>query len=293
MPAPTWLIEPILPMGGLVGMYGAPETCKSFIAIDIALSVATGTPWQGLETQKGFVVYIGAEGGAGLGKRALAWLVTHQIEPTDADIAWLIESVPLSADSDDLVVLLGRIEDEIHREPSCIIIDTMARCFDGNENETEDMGKFIAGIDILRKRFGCTVIVIHHTRLDGGRERGATAFRGGVDTMIKVTRDGETVILECDKQKDAEHFDDIELEKLVVPGIDSCVMKGSDAPSERKSEADRLLAVLQEHQPCSWQDWVEHSGLNAKGFMKVYQTIRKRNVVSKHKKSNTWSITGV
>lgn len=292
MPAPTWLIEPVMPVGALVGMYGAPETFKSFISIDVALSVATGTPWQGMETQKGFVVYIGAEGGAGLGKRALAWLVTHQIEPSEADIAWLIESVPLSADSDEIVTLLGRIEDEINREPVLLIVDTMARCFDGNENETEDMGKFIAGIDILRKRFGCTVLVIHHTRLDGGRERGATAFRGGVDTMVKVTRDGETVILECDKQKDAEHFKDIELEKVVVPGTDSCVMRGSDAPSERKSAADQLVAVLQAHQPCSWQTWVTASGLDTKAFMKVYQTVRKMDVVTKHKKTNRWSVVG-
>jgi hypothetical protein len=292
MPAPSWLIEPVMPVGALVGMYGPPETYKSFIAIDIAMSVATGTSWQGKETQKGFVVYIGAEGGAGLGKRALAWLVTHQIEPQDADIAWLIESVPLSADSDEIVTLLGRLEDEVRREPSLIIVDTMARCFDGNENETEDMGKFIAGIDILRKRFGCTVLVIHHTRLDGGRERGATAFRGGVDTMIKITRDGETVAFECDKQKDAEHFDNIELEKLVVPGTDSCVMKGSNAPVERQSAAEAVVDILRQQQPCSWQTWVDATGLDAKEFMKVYQTVRKMNIVSKHKKTNKWSVIG-
>jgi len=80
---------------------------------------------------------------------------------------------------------------------------------------------------------------------------------------------------------------------LVVPGTDSCVMKSSDAPSERKSEADRLIAVLQEHQPCVWQDWVTHSGLDAKAFMKVYQTVRACNIVSKHKKTNKWSVTGV
>jgi RecA-family ATPase len=294
MPDPTWLIEPILPDGALVGMYGAPETCKSFIAIDLALSVATGTPWQGYETKKGFVVYIAAEGGAGLKKRALAWLATHQIEPQDADIAWLIESVPLNADSDEIVTLLGRLEDEVRREPAMIVVDTMARCFDGNENETEDMGRFIAGIDILRKRFGSVVLVVHHAQEQSGRERGSKAFRAGVETMLRVTRekDSDHVLIECDKQKDAEHFEDIELEKVVVAGTDSCVMKGSNAPSQRKSEAEAVIDILRAHQPCSWQDWVNASGLDAKAFMKVYQTIRKMDKVSKHKKTNKWSVIG-
>src|SRR5262245_19107112 len=92
MPPPTWLVDGIIPNGAMVAEYGQPETKKSFVAIDIALSVATGLPWLGHETERGYVVYISAEGGAGIGKRARVWLAYYGLDPDDADIAWLVES---------------------------------------------------------------------------------------------------------------------------------------------------------------------------------------------------------
>src|SRR5438309_6030455 len=88
MPPPEWLVENVIPEGGLVGLYAPPESLKSFVSIDLSLCVATGLPWHGHQVQKGFVVYISAEGGGGIGKRILAWLVEHESEAHNADIAW-------------------------------------------------------------------------------------------------------------------------------------------------------------------------------------------------------------
>lgn len=227
MPPPTWLIKPILPSGGLVGLYGQPGSKKSFVALDIALSVASGRPWlDTYEVQKGYVVYIGAEGGTGIGKRVKAWLTHRQVGSSQLQIAWLIESIPVHVDSEQMELLLKRINDEIEERPSLIIIDTLARCFDGDENTQLDMGRFIGGIDTIRHTFGTTVLVVHHTRLDGDRERGNTAFRGAADTMIAQTsEDGNPeIVLECRKQKDAEHFTDLRLQLVTVPSCDSCVI---------------------------------------------------------------------
>lgn len=218
LPPPTWLIDGIIPMGGVVGLYGPPGTYKTFIAMDMALSVASGTPWQKRVTKKGFVAYIAAEGGTGITIRIAAWHNARKISENATSIGWLTEALPIYADSEDLSDVINRLSEEISHPPILIVIDTLARTFDGNENEQEDMGRFIGGVDRLRKEFGSTVLIVHHTRLDGQRERGNTAFRGAADTMLAVgvgDKKGD-IRLTCSKQKDAEEFAELAFRAKVI-----------------------------------------------------------------------------
>ena len=50
---------------------------ETFAAVDIALSVATGTAWHGGEVDQGPVLYIIAEAAAGLSQRVDAWATIH------------------------------------------------------------------------------------------------------------------------------------------------------------------------------------------------------------------------
>lgn len=225
LPDPKWLIKDVLPAGGLIGLYGEPGHGKSFVAIDMAMAVATGLPWIDHETQKGLVLYVAAEGGTGIKKRVWAWLDSKQLGGDAARVAWLTEALPMNGESADLDILFERINNEIEEAPTLVIIDTLARCFEGDENMQEDMGRFIAGVDRLRRDFGATVIVVHHTRLDAGRERGSTAFRGAADTMVYVKKDSAgDITISCNKQKDSEEFSSILVRLKAVPERDSCVI---------------------------------------------------------------------
>ncbi len=261
MPPPEWQIEGILPLGGLVGLYGPPGVGKSFVAIDMALHLAAGKPWQGRATRQGYGLYVSAEGGTGIGKRVNAWLRYHVLTPKDAPIAWLVESISVYADSDDMTRLLDRMT-EIEDHPEFIVIDTLARCFDGDENQQEDMGRFIAGVDKLRTEFRSTVCIVHHTRLDGDRERGNTAFRGAADCMLSVERrtggGGTGMLLKCNKQKDSEEFGIIGLGLLSVPEDESCVIISQATPNQAKLiKASEILHVLRTQGPLTWDEWCE------------------------------------
>jgi hypothetical protein len=114
------------------------------------------------------------------------------------------------------------------------VIDTLARCFEGDENQQEDMGRFVAGVDRLRRELTCTVLIVHHTRLDGDRERGNTAFRGAADAMISVKRKKGpqgTITVSNDKQKDAEEFAPLQFALEIVPEYQSCVIQPSAGAS--------------------------------------------------------------
>src|SRR5688500_12305473 len=59
--APGWLIEGLLPSESVAMLFGVEGTHKSFIAIDMALSVAGGVPFHGRRVDAGQVVFVAAE----------------------------------------------------------------------------------------------------------------------------------------------------------------------------------------------------------------------------------------
>lgn len=236
MPPPLWQVEGLIPENALAVLYGPSGCGKTFEAMNIALSVASGLPWHTRKTTKGFVLYVSGEGRAGLGQRINAWMLDTTLDHRDVDIAWLPEAIDVYAGSEHIDILFNRFE-EMEVAPDFVVIDTLARCFVGDENKTEDMGNFIRGCDRLRNSFGCTVLVVHHTNTEQARERGNGALRGATDAMIRMlpgvlgakssspfNRSQETTYtLMVDKQKDAP-FGPIGIGKLrPIHDTTSCV----------------------------------------------------------------------
>ncbi len=176
-------------------LYGHPGIGKSFLALDMAASVAAGRPWHGHDVVQGQVLYVAGEGVGDLGLRVRAWEIGHQIDSL-SEMAYLTETVNLFlSDRDqllakDVYVLLHDLG-VLQLAPSMIVVDTLARTIGGgDENSAKDMGIVIASADHLRHEFGSTVMLIHHSGKDGRTERGSTALIGAVDTSVRVTRKG-------------------------------------------------------------------------------------------------------
>jgi hypothetical protein len=70
---PQWLVDGIIPQGSLILLWGRSGDLKSTVALDLAMSVATGHLWHGKATQQGLVVFVAAEGISGLSARATGW----------------------------------------------------------------------------------------------------------------------------------------------------------------------------------------------------------------------------
>jgi 5S rRNA maturation endonuclease (ribonuclease M5) len=218
MPAPEWLLDGVLVKNSLVVIWGAPGSAKSFLALDWALCVASGTWWKGHKVEAAPVVYMAAEGVAGLGKRIKAWSSANNVRGLDR-ARWLAGTVNLlnPAEAGALFTLVGEFS------PRLIIVDTLARSMAGaDENAAQDMGRAIAVLDELRAVSDATVLVIHHATKEGSSARGSSALRGAVDTEIEVKKEGHDVSVFCRKQKDAELFTGISL-RLVVEQP-SCVL---------------------------------------------------------------------
>lgn len=226
----AWLADYLIPANGLACLYSPTNMGKSFVALDLAHSVATGQDWLGRRVQQGPVVYVAAgEGVFGLRGRVQGWARVHNVRLEDYPLYYLTEAVPLHI-SASVHKFLDLIEDV---SPTLVIFDTLARCFaGGDENAVQDMGKVIGACDEIRSRTGAAVLLVHHTGRPDEQgqvhERGSSALKSAVDTMIEVAlppgyREADQTrerFLRCRKQKDAEWFLPIrfELEKVTRLG---------------------------------------------------------------------------
>jgi len=207
-PMDVWSIEDYLEPDTLCVMYGDSEAYKSFLAVDLACHIATGKTWRGKDVTPGIALYIAGEGGNGLRKRIKAWFEYYG-EPI-RNLA--ISIVPLAlcdpANVAELVAHIERFLKGMAVKPSHITLDTLNTHFgDGDENNTADMTRFLAGLRTLRIATGATIFVPHHCgHAAKDRSRGSIALHNGIDWEYRLERrsDSQTTTLTCTKCKDHE-----------------------------------------------------------------------------------------
>jgi hypothetical protein len=227
-PEPEWVIEGMLPAGGLGMLVGTPESGKTFFALDMALSVALGLPWHGRATQQGPVVYVAAEGIHSLKHRVAAWKHVHDVEAR-AGVYFVPRAVQL-VDPEEISNLVSDIGGGIGGSQRLVVFDTLQRCMAGkDENSQIDAGAVIANLDWIRRMTDATCLLIHHPGVEGQRPRGSTVFMGAMDTAWLLRDDDGTRVLECKKQKDAPHFDDMRF--VLQPVMQSCVVAHLEGPT--------------------------------------------------------------
>lgn len=216
---PDWLLRGMLERDSFALVFGDPGCGKSFLAIDWACRIATGTPWRGHAVSSSPVVYIAGEGQQGFGRRIRAWSEHNGVSLADAPL-YVAPAVAIP-DAGQVAELMQAIE-SLGEPPALIVLDTLARCFGGgDENSTQDMSKFVSACDTIRQRYHCTILVVHHTgHADKSRARGAIALKAALDAEYRLAKDGG-LVLRATKMKDAETPAPVAMELSMVdlPGI--------------------------------------------------------------------------
>ena len=134
MPAPAWLIEGILPERALTLMFGASNSFKSFLAVDMACHIATNLSWHGQAIKPGPVVYIAAEGAYSLARQRIAgWAHYHGVIP---DGLYLIPQ-GLTLDNQKTLQHLQAAIDALPKAPVLLVSDVLAGTIEGSDSEIE------------------------------------------------------------------------------------------------------------------------------------------------------------
>jgi hypothetical protein len=180
------LIEDLLDQGASSVVYGASNTGKTFVVLDMSFAIATGRRWDGRETTQSGVLYLALEGGAGIRARFAALRKTYP----DADTSRMLlasDGLDLCNGKDDVAAVVEAAR-SIPGGCGLIVVDTLARAMaGGDENSAADMGKLIRNVDMIRAATGAHVLLIHHSGKDEARgARGSSALRAAVDTELQI-----------------------------------------------------------------------------------------------------------
>jgi hypothetical protein len=256
----TWLIHNVIEANVLAVLAGPRASFKSFIALDWAMRIASaGNP----------VVILSGEG-AGLGRRAEAWVQEHGKGRPLSELKMLaLESVAnLNAESE--MEALQQAIDQAQVRPALIVVDTFSKFSAGlDENSNQEVAEYLSKLTIgLRERYTATVLLVAHSgHGDSKRPRGASALMANPDAEYIVERpDAQAMAVAVSRErfKDTASLSplgyeaaEVQLGRIDKYGeeVKSLVMKETSAPSKPavahspQGKAQRtILLALRERQ---------------------------------------------
>lgn len=224
-PEHAHVIDGLITVGDKSVLGGASQSGKSFLAIHMAMCIATAMPFFGRRIlTPGLVIYQAGEGGRGIKKRFRAWR-QHFGAARDKRIpVYILQSkVDIHSPEGDTARLIDEIRgiEHLYGMPVvALFIDTLQKAQGmADENSGRDMGTVMANVDRLASAVpGCHVCLVHHMNAGGTKLRGHTSVYAGVDQVVLVTKDPETRLRTAvlDKQKDEEDGAKILFELMVV-----------------------------------------------------------------------------
>jgi KaiC/GvpD/RAD55 family RecA-like ATPase len=192
--------------GENVAVVGPPKSGKSFLAIDLGLSLAANLPVVGKHAVKrsGHVIYLSGEGHAGMKRRFLAWgrrrgLSLAEIEALPFHYN---KGVPLAAESiAEAQAFVDAIRRKIGADPVLVIIDTMARSLGAlDENTAAAAAQYLALTEMLRDQLNCTTLTLAHATNKPGTKaidfRGSSGFSAGFDSVWTLDKSDENATVE-------------------------------------------------------------------------------------------------
>src|SRR3990172_9165294 len=201
--ARRWLIDPLWASAGVGIIGGAPKCGKSWLGLDLAVSVASGTPC--LDTYPvaeagGVLVYM-AEDAAPVVKERLAGICRNR----GLDLALLpIGVITAPSVRLDLPGDQGRLQETVRRHaPRLLLLDPFVRLHRVNENQAGDVSAVLGYLRELQRAHDLALVVVHHARKNGGSTggqslRGSSDFFAWVDTALSLRRHRQQLLLSAE-----------------------------------------------------------------------------------------------
>jgi hypothetical protein len=249
----TWLIHNVIEANVLAVLAGPRASFKSFIALDWAMKIACA----------GNAVVVLSGEGAGLGRRAEAWMQQHGQGQELEDLQLLaLESVANLNAEEEMAGLQQAIE-EAGIRPALVIVDTFSKFSAGlDENSNQEVAEYLSKLTVgVRERYCSTVLLVAHSgHGDAKRPRGASALMANPDAEYIVQRpdvQAMAVTVTRERFKDTASMSPLGYEAVEVDlgridrygeAVKSLVMKSTDVivATKRIEPAGRVQRIILE-----------------------------------------------
>lgn len=181
-PGQQWLVDGLwgAQAVGIVG--GNPKSCKTWLALDLALSVASGTPALGTYAvpRAGPVLLLAAEDPPPTVRARLEGLAASR----GLDLAAIpIHVILASSLRLDEVEDQARLADAVDRfRPVLLVLDPFVRLHRIDENSAREVSGVLAYLRDLQRSRAVAILVVHHARKAGaGAAQAGLGLRGSGD----------------------------------------------------------------------------------------------------------------
>lgn len=196
-----WLIEGLWAEQavGIVG--GEPKCYKSFLALDAAVSVASGAPClrRFPPARTGRVLLFAAEDALHVVRRRLEGIsLAAGVRFDDLDVHVITApSVRLDLEEDR-----RRLDETVKAlAPTLLVLDPFVRLHRVDENAAAEVAPLLAFLRLLQRRHHTHVLLVHHSRKGAAHARAGQALRGSSelhawgDSNLYLRRKGEGLVL--------------------------------------------------------------------------------------------------
>ena len=215
---------------GIIG--GEPKCCKSFLALDLAVAVATGTPClrRFAVPRAGRVLLYAAEDALHIVRRRLDGICAAAgLSIADLDVQVITApSLRLDLDADR-----ASLDETV---AALLVLDPFVRLHRIDENNSGEVAPLLAFLRELQRRHALAVAVVHHAKKGAGNIRAGQALRGSSefhawgDSNLYLRRDGNDRIILTVEHRAAS----------AMPGVPLELAQRDNALALETARADRL-----------------------------------------------------
>lgn len=199
---PRWLIEGLWGASAVGIIGGAPKCCKSWLGLDVAVSVATGTPCLGryrvLEAGPA-LIYL-AEDALPVVRERIEGILRHRGLVLRGLEVHAITAAALRLDRE--TDRLGLFETARRLQPRLLLLDPLVRLHGIDENHSNEVAELLGYLRTLQRELSLSVVLVHHTRKNapvgiqaGQGLRGSSDLHAFGDSNLYLRRTGERLVL--------------------------------------------------------------------------------------------------
>ena len=280
-PSVRWAVPRLIPEGVAI-LAGSPKIGKSWLALGIAVAVATGGVALGkIQVEPGEVLYLALEDSQRRLQKRLQCLIPPQYGHTSGHLHFVTEWPRLHLGGID------RLEEWLMAYPGTrlVIIDTLEKVRPPTASQARNLytADYLVGdlLEPLSKKHGVAIMLVHHTRKAESEDpvelvSGTLGLTGGVDGVMVLRRQrGQADAFLFITGKDIEEGKDYALNWDAK--TTTWAIKGDARDYVGSDERLEIVALLRKHGPLNIKEMAEllHPGIEVKWGTKEYESTKK------------------